>query len=364
MLISEIINAIEEFAPLDLQESYDNSGLHYGNVDTEIGKVLLTLDVTLEVIEEAKEKGCNLIISHHPVIFKPLKKLTGNSITEKILIEAIRHNVAIYSAHTNLDNSGQGVNYALAKLLGLKDVKILNPMIGNSRRLTVYAPLDSSEKILYALFSAGAGQIGNYKECSFKSEGVGTFTPNESANPVIGSANKKEIVNEVKIEVLLPVHLQQKVIEAMYNSHPYEEVAYNLVDLNNQDQSSGAGTIGHLVNEMNQEEFLAFLKQSLNLEAIKFTEFNGKIKRVAVCGGSGSFLLQKAMSQKATAFVSSDFKYHEYFEAEKKILIADIGHYESEVHTKELFYNILTKKLPSIAILFSTVNTNPVKYYL
>ncbi|MBC7390385.1 MAG: Nif3-like dinuclear metal center hexameric protein [Opitutaceae bacterium] len=364
MLLSEIIKAIEEFAPLDWQEPYDNTGLHYGNVNTEIGKVLLTLDVTLEVIEEAKEKGCNLIISHHPVIFKPLKSLTGNSLTEKIIIGAVRHDIALYSAHTNLDNCGKGVNYTLAKLLGLKDIKILNPLIGNLRRLIVYAPLDSSEKILNALYSAGAGQIGNYRECSFKSEGVGTFIPSESANPAIGSANKREIVNEFKIEVLFPAYLQQKVVEAMYNSHPYEEVAYDLIHLNNQDLSTGSGAIGNLENEMNQEEFLAFLKQSLNLKAIKFTPFNAKIKRVAVCGGSGSFLVQKAIKQKATAFVSSDFKYHEYFEAGKKLMIADIGHYESEVHTKELFYNILTKKMPNIAILFSTINTNPVKYYL
>ena len=285
-------------------------------------------------------------------------------ISERIIIEAVRKNIAIYSAHTNLDNSTGGVNFALANILGLKDIKILSPVDGNLMKLSVFCPFNSSENVIDALTSAGAGQIGNYKDCSFKSEGLGSFTPNEYANPSIGKAKLKEQVEENKIEVVFPAFLQKQVLENMIKAHPYEEVAYHLIELKNQDQTTGSGAIGTLENEMSQEEFLAHIKDVLKLSVIKYTPFNGKINKVAVCGGSGSFLLSKALTQQATAFISSDFKYHEFFEAQGKIMIADIGHYESEVHTKELFYGILIKKMPNIAILFSTINTNPVKYYL
>ena len=363
MKIADIIKILEDFAPLALQENYDNSGLQCGRRDAEINKVLLTLDVTESVVDEAVMLGCKLIISHHPVIFKPLKGLTGSTISERVIIKAIQHDIGIYSSHTNLDNAFGGVNFAIANKLGLTDIRILNPMVGNLRQLTVYSPLAATEKVLNALNDAGAGQIGNYKDCSFRIKGTGTFTPNEDANPAVGVSGKKEEVDEDRIEVIFPAFIESKILGAMFKAHPYEEVAYHVTELKNANQSCGSGAVGFLGQEMSQEEFLLYIKNKLSLDTIKYTSFEGKIRKVAVCGGSGSFLLNKAMAEKATAFVSSDFKYHEYFDADNKILIADIGHFESEVCTKDLFYDILTKKLPNIAILFSTINTNPIKYY-
>ena len=363
MKLSEIIHVLETFAPPALQESYDNVGLYCGDSDSVISKVLVSLDITEEVVDEAIQTGCQLVVAHHPIIFKPLKKLTGSNYVERTLLKAIKNNVALYAAHTNLDNIQGGVNFKLAEKLGLRNVRILQPISNNLQKLTVFVPLENTEALLDALGKAGAGQIGNYKNCSFRVEGTGTFLPNDLANPHIGEANKQEEVKENRVEVIFPKHLENKVMAAMYSSHPYEEVAYYLNDLTNTNQETGAGAIGELDTELSVEEFLKHLKSSLHLKAIRHTTFSGKIKRVAVCGGAGSFLLKKAIASRADAFVSADFKYHEFFDAEGKLMIADVGHYESEFYTKELFFELLTKKIPNIAILFSAINTNPVKYH-
>ncbi len=363
MNIKEIIHIIESFAPLAFQESYDNSGLQFGNPEAEVKKVLITLDITEAVVDEAIQLDCQLIIAHHPLIFKPIKKLTGANYVERTFLKAIQNNIALYAAHTNLDNATGGVNFKFAEKIGLKNVQILQPTSGNLRKLTVFVPKEHVDKLAKALGDAGAGQIGNYKDCSFRTEGIGAFTPTETANPFIGSSNQPEEVAEFRLEVIFPKHLENKVLNAMFLAHPYEEVAYFLSDLANENQEVGAGAIGELETEMTSEEFLIHLKDKMQLSVIRFTSFEQKIKKVAVCGGVGSFLLKKAIASKADAFVTADFKYHEFFDAEGRIMIADIGHFESEYSTKELFFEILTKKIPNIAILFSTVNTNPVKYY-
>lgn len=362
--LSEILNALERFAPLALQENYDNAGLYCGEPALEINKVLISLDITEQVIDEAIETGCQLVVAHHPVLFKPLRRLTGSSHVEKVLLKAIKHNIALYAAHTNLDNVIGGVNFTLAEKLGLRDVKVLFPMDNSLRKLEVFVPLGHTNQLLKALGEAGAGQIGNYKNCSFRAEGIGTFLPKEQANPHIGQVDKQEEVAENRVEVIFPHYLTSKILSAMYASHPYEEVAFYLHELANSNQESGAGAIGLLEKEMGMAEFCSHLRERLGLITFKHTPWAKAIKKVAVCGGSGSFLLKHAMAKGADAFVSADFKYHEFFDAEGKIMVADIGHYESENHTKELLGNIITSDLPGLSILSSKVNTNPVTYFL
>lgn len=363
MKLGDIIKILESEMPLALQESYDNAGLYCGETNQEVDKILLTLDITVEVVEEAIESGCRLIVAHHPLIFKPLKRLTESSYLEKALLLAIRNDIALYAAHTNLDNIKGGVSFKLAEKLCLKEVKVLAPMQNTLLQLVVFVPLDHTLPVLNALAKAGAGQIGNYRNCSFYTEGTGTFLPLDSATPFLGKTNEQTYVNENKVEVVFPFYMKSKVLEAMHKSHPYEEVAYFLTELGNQNQDVGSGAVGVLDRPYTTEDFLAHLKQALKLDCIRFTPLQKHIRTVAVCGGAGSFLLKTAIQANADAYVSADFKYHEFFDAENKIMIADVGHYESEFYTKELFCEILTKKIPNIALLFSTVNTNPVKYY-
>lgn len=363
MKIKEVTSYLEELAPLNYQEDYDNCGLIIGDSQAELKGVLVTLDVTEEVIHEAIAKGCNLVIAHHPLIFKGLKKLNGKNYVERSVIIAIKNDIAIYAIHTNLDNVVNGVNFKIAEKIGLSDIKILRKEKGTLLKLTVFVPREASDKLLSSLYAAGAGNIGNYSDCSFKSEGIGSFRPNQEANPVIGQRGKLEQVQEHRIEVILPVNLKAKVLHAMYSVHPYEEVAYYLQELENENQEVGSGAVGLLPSEMTEMEFLAHLKGNMKLDVIKFTSAGKTIKKVAVCGGVGSFLLGDAKAAGADAFVTADYKYHEFFDAEGDIMIADIGHFESEVFTKDLLVEILSNKFTNFAPHLSEVNTNPVNYY-
>ena len=363
MKLREVISYLEGFAPLSFQESYDNSGLIVGNAETELTAALISLDVTEEVVEEAKNKGCNLIIAHHPIIFKGLKKLNGKNYVERTVIAAIKNDIAIYAIHTNLDNVTNGVNFKIAEKLGLSQVKILSPKAETLMKLVVFVPVQHSGTLLNALHKAGAGNIGNYSDCSFRIVGKGSFRPNDFANPYLGTRGELEEVEEERIEVIFPLNIQSGVLKAMVESHPYEEVAYYLHKLENINQTVGSGIIGLLPGEMDEATFLRHLKTSMNLNVIKYTSFGKNIKKVAVCGGSGSFLLGDSKAAGADAFVTADYKYHDFFDAENTILIADIGHYESEVFTKELIKEILSEKFANFANYFSEVNTNPVNYY-
>jgi dinuclear metal center YbgI/SA1388 family protein len=363
MILSEILQTIETFAPLSFQESYDNAGLYCGDRFSTVERVLVSLDITEEIVEEAIAQDCQLVMAHHPVIFKPIKRLVGDHYVERILLKAIRNGIALYAAHTNLDAVAGGVNYKLAQKIGLNQVQLLDPAGNSLRKLVVFVPVQNAPSLLEALYKAGAGQIGKYKNCSFRGEGTGTFMPDDQANPFIGKAHIQEEVRESRIEVLFPSHLTRPVLAAMRSSHPYEEVAYFVQELVNTNQDLGAGAIGNLARECAPEEFLALLRSVLPIQVIRHTPFKRNIKKVALCGGSGSFLLKKAMEAGADAFVSSDFKYHEFFDADGKILIADVGHYESEYHTKELIQEVLKSQYPDLEVVLSQVDTNPIRYF-
>jgi len=363
MKIKELASYLEQLAPLPYQEDYDNSGLIIGDPEAELQGVLVTLDVTEDVIREAVSKGCNLVVAHHPLIFRGLKKLNGRNYVERSVILAIKHDVAVYAIHTNLDNVVNGVNFKIAEKLGLRNVRILRKKKDTLLKLTVFVPEENSGDLLAGLHKAGAGNIGNYTDCSFQTSGTGRFRPNEAANPFIGNKGALEEVRELRIEVILPAHLKNQVLSAMYASHPYEEVAYYLHELENDNQEAGSGAMGLLAEEMTPEAFLAHLKNSMNLQVIRFTPVRKTIRKVAVCGGVGSFLLADALRAGADAFVTADYKYHEFFDAEGRILIADIGHFESEVFTKDLLVEIISKKITNFATCLSEVNTNPVNYY-
>ena len=363
MKIAEIIQIIEDFAPISYQENYDNAGLLIGDKMAECTGVLICLDAIEAVIEEAIAKKCNLVVAHHPIIFSGLKKITGKNYIERVVIKAIKNNIAIYACHTNLDNVRLGVNHMIADKLGLQNRKILEPKSGVLKKLYTYVPAENMEKVLNALFVAGAGNIGNYSECSFFVEGVGTFKGNAVSNPYVGKKGIRSTERELKIEVIYPNYLESKILSALKDNHPYEEVAYEVITLDNTYQDMGSGLIGDLEKSMTEKDFLSFLKLKMKTKCIRHTALlKKKIKRVALCGGAGSFLLPKAIAQQADIFISADFKYHQFFDADNQIIIADIGHYESEQFTAQLFNKIISEKFPTFAVQISTINTNPINY--
>ncbi|MCO6360940.1 Nif3-like dinuclear metal center hexameric protein [Roseivirga pacifica] len=362
--INDITRFLENIAPSSYQESYDNSGLITGDSSVEVTGVLISLDCIESVVDEAISKKCNLIVAHHPIVFGGLKRLTGKNYVERTVIKAIKNDIAIYAIHTNLDNVLPGVNNMIAQKIGLSNLNILAPKQGTLCKLEAFIPQENTDEALDAIHKAGAGNVGNYSQCSFRVLGTGTFMPNEEANPTIGTQNQQEYVEEHKVEVIFPQHLQGAVLAALKKAHPYEEVAYYIQHIANTNQAVGSGIIGKLAKPMTSQEFLAHLKDSMNVSVVKYTPLkDDKIETVAVCGGAGSFLLKTAKARGAQAFVSADFKYHEFFDAEGKIMIADIGHYESEVFTKELIDGFLNEKFANIATYLSEVNTNPVKYF-
>lgn len=363
VIIKDITQVLEQFAPLPYQESYDNAGLQTGNSSDQATGVIVTLDCTEEVIDEAIQHNCNLIVAHHPVIFKGLKQLTGKSYVERTIIKAIKNDIAIYASHTNLDSVHNGVNAKIAEKLELKNIKILSKKPHTLMQLVFFVPVDDTSKVLKAVHEAGAGQIGEYSDCSFQVQGTGRFKPSENADPTIGEKGKPEQVQENRIELVFPAYLQHKVMDALLQAHPYEEVAHFLTLLENPNQEVGIGMIGELEEALTEKDFLDHVKNKMQLQGLKYTPVGEKkIRRVAVCGGAGSFLIKDALSEGADAFITGDIKYHEFFDAEGRLLIADIGHYESEVYTKEIFYDTLSKNFPNFAVYLSKVNTNPIRY--
>jgi len=363
MQIKEIIKTLEHWAPPAYQASYDNSGLLTGQSSDELSGVVVTLDCTEAIVDEAIAKNANLIVAHHPIIFNGLKSLTGKNYVERTIIKAIKNNVAIYSIHTNLDHVLSGVNKKFCEKIGLEKIRILVPKSDTLSKLVTFVPKANAEEVVDALHVAGAGHIGNYDECIFQTEGMGSFRPNENSHPHIGKPNVKEIVSEMRVELIFPSHLQTKVLAALKQAHPYEEVAYYVNVLLNENQQVGAGMIGELKDPVFTDDFFKQLKKEFGLTVIRHTRVHKeKISKIAVCGGAGSFLLSHAKAEKADMFITADFKYHEFFDAENKIIIADIGHYESEVATKELIYEFLKEKFANIAVHLSKVNTNPIKY--
>ena len=364
MKIGELLSVIEAFAAPELQEDYDNAGLITGKRDWNCAGVLCTLDVTVDVVNEAVQKGCNLIVAHHPIIFKGLKRVNGNNYVEQVMIAAIKNDVAIYAAHTNLDNVVLGVNNTIAQKLGLQNTSILLPKNKMLRRLITFAPVDKAEVVRNAVFAAGAGHIGKYAECSFNSEGTGTFKAGEGADPYVGDIGQQHHEKETKIEIVYPFYLEQQVVKALVDNHPYEEVAYDIFTMENVHYGIGAGIIGELAQQLEEAEFLKMLKDRFELNVIRHTALRNKpVRKVAVCGGAGSFLIKKALYSGADVYISGDIKYHEFFDAEGRMVIADIGHYESEQFTVDLLHDLLVEKFPTFAVLKTGVNTNPVQYF-
>jgi dinuclear metal center YbgI/SA1388 family protein len=363
MKIGNIISVLEDFAPPQLQEDYDNAQLITGNKNWNCTGALLSLDATEAVIEEAIENQCNLVIAHHPIVFSGLKSITGKNYIERTIIKAIKNDIAIYACHTNLDNVALGVNKKIADKIGLTQLQVLAPKAGLICKLYTYIPQNAIESVKTALFEAGAGNIANYSECSFSVLGTGTFKGNEDSNPVIGKKGERHHEQEVKLEVIFPIYLKNQVINSLKAAHPYEEVAYEIIQTQNIHQEIGAGLVGKLANPMNTMDFLLHLKSVMQTNCIRYTELvHSKIEKVAVCGGAGSFLLNRAKQSGAQIFITGDYKYHQFFDAEKDIIIADIGHYESEQFTPELIYDILSQKIGNFALRLSKQNTNPINY--
>jgi len=363
MKISEITQELEKLAPLTYAEGFDNVGLLVGNPNAKITKILVTLDTLESVVDEAIEKGANLIVSFHPIIFSGLKKLTGKTYVERVAQKAIKHDIHIYATHTALDNSQWGVNYQIAKQLKLQNTEILIPQKETMKQLTTYIPTDKAVDLRLALGKAGAGNIGNYDFCSFNLEGEGTFRAKEGANPYVGEIGVVHKEKETRISVVYGKHLEGAILKALRENHPYEEIAYELFQLENTNQNIGMGMMGELENEMDEAEFLNYLKEKMQTQCIRHSKLlNKKIKKVAVLGGSGSFAISNAKQIGADVFITADLKYHDFFQAENRILLADIGHYESEQFTKDLLTAYLSEKFPNFAVLKSEINTNPVHY--
>ena len=363
MKIKDLTNYIEGLIPLSSQENYDNCGLIYGNSDTPIKGVLVSLDCTEDIIEEAIRKNCNVVVSHHPIVFKGIKKLTGKNYVERTLIKAIQHDIAIYALHTNLDNYRFGVNYEIGKRLGLHKLKVLAPATDKLIKLVTFVPIAHLEKVQTALFGSGAGNIGDYDSCSFSLEGSGTFRSKLGSTPFVGELNELHTEKEVRLEVVLSTHVKRKVISALLESHPYEEVAYDLIPLINTNNYEGAGMVGELEHPQDTLTFLKHVKSVFNCGCIRYTSLlKDKVQRIAFCGGSGSFLLPNAVQSGADLFITGDYKYHDFFDADKQLVIADIGHYESEQFTIELIGEQLKKKFVTFAVYFTELNTNPVNY--
>jgi dinuclear metal center YbgI/SA1388 family protein len=363
MIVRDITDIIEEYAPLSFQEDYDNSGLIVGNHNDEVRGVLISLDCIDSVLEEAIALNCDMIVSHHPIVFSGIKKFNGNNYIENVVIKAIKNNIAIYAAHTNLDNTPDGVSFKMAQKIGLSNCKVLQPKKDYLSKIVTYCPKDNAEEVRQAMFDAGAGNIGNYAECSFNSIGTGTYKGMAGTNPYLGTIGEPHQEEEIKIETIIPNYLVNGVVNNLIKAHPYEEVAYDVYQLKNLHKNVGSGVIGELQEGEDEFDFLNRLKKDINTDCIRYTNPLGKkVKKVALCGGSGSFLLEDAIRAKADIFITGDFKYHQFFDAEDKIMIADVGHYESEQYTSELIYEILNKKIPNFAIRLSKENTNPVNY--
>jgi dinuclear metal center YbgI/SA1388 family protein len=371
MKLKDVMQILEEIAPRSYSEDFDNTGLLVGNSDMDVTGVLVTLDTLESVIDEAISNQCNLIVSFHPIIFSGLKSITGKSYVERVVMKALRNDIAIFAIHTALDNAWNGVNAKICAKLGLTKRSILIPQTGTIKKLVTYVPLAQADTVRSALFAAGAGTIGNYSNCSFNTTGTGSFNPNEAANPAVGEKGKTHFEEEMRIEITFEKHKQGAVLDALFNAHSYEEVAYEVTTLDNKNQHIGMGMVGELTEALSEKEFLKLLKDTFGTSCIKHSQFlNRNVKRIAVLGGSGSFAIDAAKQAGADAFVTSDLKYHDFFKSERQILLADIGHYESEQFTKELIVNALTKKftnfapaLPPGRVVLSEINTNPITYF-
>jgi dinuclear metal center YbgI/SA1388 family protein len=364
MRIKDVISCLQNIAPAVYQEHYDNAGLIAGDDAWDCRGVIISLDATEEVVKECIKQNCNLLVSHHPIIFNGLKQINGKNYVEKAIITAIKNDIAIYAIHTNLDNVFDGVNSKIAAMLGLQKTRILALKENTLKKLFTFVPVENAAQVRSAIFAAGGGNIGQYSQCSFNVEGIGTFKPKPGTDPYIGEVGELTFTKELKIEVIFPGWLEKEIIKALFEAHPYEEVAFDIINLSNQYQHVGSGIIGELPEEVNERDFLGQLKKVFKTPVIKHTALLGKpVRKVALCGGAGSFLISRALAADADFYITSDVKYHEFFDSNERLVIADIGHYESEQFTIDLLHEILEEKFPTFAVLKTSVETNPVRYF-
>lgn len=364
MTVQDVINILNDYAPLHYAEDFDNTGLLVGDANSKISGVLVSLDTLEAVVDEAIENGCNLIVSFHPIIFSGLKKLTGKTYVERTVQKAIKNDISIVAIHTAFDNSWNGVNAKMCEVLGLENRNILLPKTQIIQKLTTFVPATEAEMVRDSLFKAGAGNIGNYSHCSFTIEGNGSFKGEEGSSPNVGQKGELHFEAETQIGITFPKHLQSRVLKTLFKAHPYEEVAYEITTLENSHQQLGMGMLGEFTEAISEKEFLTVLKRTFKTGCVRHSALRNKtIKKVAVLGGSGSFAISAAKAQGADAFVSADFKYHDFFQAENQILLCDVGHYESEQYTKDLLVDVLTKKITNFAVVLSQTNTNPISYF-
>lgn len=371
MIVQDVIQEIELWAPLAYAEDFDNVGLLVGDHKKKVSGILITLDCLENVVDEAIEQDCNLIVSFHPIIFSGLKKITGKNYVERVVMKAIKNDIAIYAIHTALDNTFTGVNHAICDRLQLQNREILVPQQHSIKKLVTYVPKDNAAELRAKLFEAGGGNIGNYEECSFNMEGQGTFKGNENSNPVLGEKGKLHYEGETQINITYPKHVENSLLKSLQTNHPYEEVAYEITSLENNHQHIGIGMIGQLPEKMEEQAFLTLVKEKFATGCIRHSAFRNKpIEKVAVLGGSGAFAISNALQKEADVFLTADLKYHDFFQAENRILLADIGHYESEQYTKKAIHSYLIKKicnfanvLPASRLIISKTSTNPIQYF-
>ena len=363
MKAQDIISFLEGWAPPSLQESYDNSGLIVGDPNTEVTGILINLDCTEAVVDEAIASNCNMVVAHHPIVFQGLKRFNGSNYVERTVIKAIKNDVLVYAIHTNLDNVSSGVNRMIGEKLGLENLKILAPRSGVLCKLVTYIPTEHLEAVRQAIFDAGAGHIGNYDQCSFNLDGTGTFRGGDGADPFVGEVGKFQQESEVRFETILPTYLKGKVLTALLSAHPYEEVAFDIYPLSNSWNEVGSGMLGELAEPMTRADFLNHVKDRLDVPALRFTECSHQtIRKVAFCGGSGSFLIGAAKAKNADVFITSDIKYHQFFDGEDELMLVDIGHHENEQFTSDLIHAKLKENFPTFAVRLSDTSTNPIKY--
>jgi dinuclear metal center YbgI/SA1388 family protein len=364
MKLKDITSYLDSAVPLAFQEGYDNSGLQVGSPETEVNSAIISLDVTEEVIDEAISGNCNLLISHHPLLFNGIKSLTGKSFTERVVYKAVKNDIAIYSAHTNLDVFSEGVSRKMAEKLGLEELSVLSPLQNKLLKLVTYVPESHFQLVRNALFDAGAGVIGNYDKCGFSVPGEGSFRGNDTTNPFVGEKGKIHHEKEIRFETILFSHLKNKVIKTLLTAHPYEEVAYDLYALENSNSNIGLGCIGNLPVAVSEDNFLKLISTVFDARGIRYSKLLGKpLRSVALCGGAGASLLNNAISSGADVFITADIRYHDFFRTENKILLIDAGHFETEKFSREILKDLIIKKFPKFAVRFSETNTNPINYF-
>ena len=363
MKLHDIITTLESWAPLSYQDEWDNSGLMVGDPDMEISGILISLDTTVGVLQEAISNKCNLVVSHHPLIFNGLKNITPAIPEFSIIQTAIKKNIGVYAIHTNLDSKLESLNHFLGKKIGLENISILKPKTGYLKKLVTFCPVDNASNVKDALFEAGAGHIGEYDCCSYTGNGQGSFRASNEANPFVGEKDVIHQEDESRIEVIFPIHIEKRLIQALLESHPYEEVAYDIYPLTNLFPDLGAGIVGTLPEPVWDRDILLEVKELFGMKALRHTELlDKKISKIALCSGAGAFLIPEAKRQGVDLFLTADLKYHDFQASEGDLLLADIGHFESEHYVKEILHAILIEKFPTFAVLISERETNPINY--